>query len=292
MTLQELILLAVKLSIVLTVFAIGLNSSIAALTTLFRDPPKLAKSLFAIDVVMPLFALALVAVATSLPQPVKVALVALSVAPAPPIFPKKTSSAGVAGDHSVGLLFAVALIAVVFVPLAVAFISPLFGGNTHVPLWTVASLMLSTVLAPLAAGVALRAVWPLFAARIAGPLGKFAGILLIAAVLPILFVAVPQALSLAHDGSIAAFALFVLVGLAVGHLLGGPDPDDRAVLAIATSTRHPGLAMAIATAALSDQKLALAAVALYLLVNIVVGAPYVIWRKRLRPAKSKRSPAE
>jgi BASS family bile acid:Na+ symporter len=43
-------------------------------------------------------------------------------------------------------------------------------------------------------------------------------------------------------------AAVVLIALAGGHLLGGPELRDRATLAIASSVRHPGIAMLLANA--------------------------------------------
>jgi bile acid:Na+ symporter, BASS family len=78
--------------------------------------------------------------------------------------------------------------------------------------------------------------------------------------------------------------VFVLVGLAVGHLLGGPDPEDRTVLALSTAMRHPAIAIAIAQSNFPDQKLAPAAILLYLLVSVIAAAPYLKWTKRHREA--------
>jgi BASS family bile acid:Na+ symporter len=78
---------------------------------------------------------------------------------------------------------------------------------------------------------------------------------------------------------VAAFVVFGLVGLAAGHLLGGPGPAERVVLALTTASRHPGVALAIATAAFPDQKLAGPAVALYL---VVVGITSVLYLARAR----------
>jgi BASS family bile acid:Na+ symporter len=86
--------------------------------------------------------------------------------------------------------------------------------------------------------------------------------------------------SLTGDGTIIALAAFVLVGLAVGHLLGGPDPEDRTVLALSTASRHPGVALAIAHATFPEQQLVLAAVLLYLLVSALVSMLYLAWRRR------------
>ena len=74
-------------------------------------------------------------------------------------------------------------------------------------------------------------------------------------------------LSLIGNGSLLALAAFVAVGLAAGHLLGGPNAADRLVLALSTATRHPVIALTVAKANFPDEPLLGATVLLYLLVG-------------------------
>lgn len=97
--------------------------------------------------------------------------------------------------------------------------------------------------------------------------------------LPLIPTAWPHIWLLVGNGALAAFAGFVLVGLAVGHLLGGPDLDDRTALAIATASRHPGMALAIAASSFPAQKLVAPAIMMYLIVGALVSLPYSLWRK-------------
>ena len=72
MSLQTLILFVLKASILLNVFAIGLKASLHDATYMFRSPGKLAKALLAMNVLMPLFAVAFVLI-LKLPHAVEVA---------------------------------------------------------------------------------------------------------------------------------------------------------------------------------------------------------------------------
>ena len=71
---------------------------------------------------------------------------------------------------------------------------------------------------------------------------------------------------------------FVIVGLTIGHFLGGPK--HRTSLALSTATRHPGIALALAQANFPAEKLVAAAVLLYLIVNALVSIPFLLWTKR------------
>jgi BASS family bile acid:Na+ symporter len=122
---------------------------------------------------------------------------------------------------------------------------------------------------------------PAFAARIAGPIAQGATVLLGIAVLMILFKAWPAAWAMIGSGRAIALAAFVVIGLIVGHLLGGPAPEDRTVLALSTASRHPGMALAIAqTLFPQHHPLVMGGLVLYLLASAVLSIPYLIWRRR------------
>jgi len=279
MTLQAAFVLGIKLSVVLAMFAHGLNATISEITYLFRRPAKFAMSILAIDFIMPLFAFLVLAV-TDLPGPVRLALAALSVSPVEFIMPKRQVRKGFVDKYFVGLLVAVSVIALAFVPLSVELLGWFWGVEAQVPVSKVAILMLETILGPLIAGCVVRKLRPHLADQAATPLAKLSLILLVVCAVPILRSAWPQVWLLADDGALASFAAFVLVGLAVGQLLGGPDPEDRTVLAVATASRHPSVALTIAASSFPAEKLVVPAVLMYLLVNGLVSSFYASWRNR------------
>lgn len=281
MDIGYLIILILKASIVLNVFCLGLNAGIADFTGLLRRPAKLSISLLAMNVIMPLFAITLAA-AFPLHPAVKVTLVALAVSPVPPILPKRIFMAGGEASYAIGLLTSAALLAIAFVPLAVFLLAEATAAPVRISSVTVANLVMITVLAPIGAGMAIRRFAPATADKLAGPLSAFAITLLAAGILPVLFRAWPLIVSLIGDGTIAALAAFVIVGIAVGDLLGGPHPEDRVVLALSTASRHPGIAIAIVGAGFPAPKEAQAIVLLYLLVSAAVSIPYIVWSRRRR----------
>jgi BASS family bile acid:Na+ symporter len=83
MALSQWIVLALKLSIFLLVFALGLQTNIRNVGHLLARPGKFLRSVLAMNVLMPLFAVALAA-AAPLSYAVKVMLVAVALAPMPP----------------------------------------------------------------------------------------------------------------------------------------------------------------------------------------------------------------
>jgi BASS family bile acid:Na+ symporter len=88
--------------------------------------------------------------------------------------------------------------------------------------------------------------------------------------------------SVFRQRTLTAIVLLTLMGLAIGHVLGGPDEDDRTVLVFAMVSRHPGVTIVVAS--LTDQPLAPIGVLLAVLVSEVAVVPYKLWRKGRRAA--------
>jgi bile acid:Na+ symporter, BASS family len=279
MTLLALIVLTLKFSIALNIFVLGLTATSRDATHVFRNPAKFLRAFLSMNVVMPLVAISL-ALALDLNQASRVVLIALSLSPVPPVLPKKALKAGGHENYAVGLLVAASVIAIVFIPLAVEIIERVFGVPLQMPVMAVATILVPYLLVPLAAGMALRAAAPTLAERLLKPVGIAATALLLLTALPILIGSGQALLSVLGDGTLIAFTAFALAGLAAGHLFGGPEPEDRTVLALYSSARHPGVAIAIAQANFPELNQAVAAALLALIVAAIVSAPYLKWTKR------------
>ena len=271
MNLQTLIPLVLKISILLTVFALGLQATFADAVFLFRRPKLLFRGFVSMNVIMPALALALV-MTFKLNPAVEIALVVLSVSPVPPIFPKKALKAGGKEDYTIGLLVATVVLAIVAIPATMEIFQRITGVPLQMSALAVATKVFTTVLTPLLCGIAVRAVSPSIADRVTKPIGSIAGVLLIVGVLPVLFVLMKTVLPLLGDGTLVSLIVFALIGYFVGYLFGGPDPEQRSVLSLATASRHPGLAIAIAHANFPEQKLVAPLVLLYLIVSGIVTA--------------------
>jgi BASS family bile acid:Na+ symporter len=245
-------------------------------------------------VIMPLVAVALVT-AFDLHPAVKIALVALSVSPVPPILPRKelkALKAGGSSEYRFGMLVAPTVLAIVVIPLSIKILDQVFVRSIAMPVGPIAVLVFTTALAPLALGIFIREVMPTFAGRIVKPVGLIGLVLLILGILPVLFKAMPAIVSLIGNGTLLAIVVFVLLALVAGHWLGGPEPENRPVLALSTASRHPGVALAIAHTNFPEVKLAAAAILLYMLVSAIVSKPYMTWWRRKHPGSVDIPPAK
>lgn len=280
MTLASLIPLILQVSIWLTVFSLGLRANLSDLTYVLRRPWLLLRSLLAMMVIMPVVAVTLVKT-MNLPPTVALALVALSLAPVPPLLPGKQLKAGGRNAYAVGLLVAASLVSIVWLPVAVKIIGAAFNFELRVPAVTIATIMLVTVLAPLAAGFVFRSLAPGAAEKLQPVTALLGMLILVAAVLPVVIVKWPDISAQVGDGTLLAFGVFVIIGLVAGHMLGGPGQEDRTVLATAAASHHPGVAIQIAQLNFPNEGSIAPAVLLYLLTAAVLTAPYIFWRKRL-----------
>jgi hypothetical protein len=84
------------------------------------------------------------------------------------------------------------------------------------------------------------------------------------------------------NGTFEAFAAFVISGTC--------SAGDRAVLALVTAPRQPGIAIAIGGLVYPAEKAVPAAVMLYLLISIAISVPYVMWRKHAFDAAPAKAP--
>ena len=279
MSLAGLIHAALPLSIALIVFSLGLRCVGDEAIFLFRERGLLVRSILAMNVVQPIVTILLVWIAHVHPA-VETALVAAAVSPVPPLLPRKQLKLVSQETYVYGLLVAASVLAIVFVPVTIALLSALSRREVNIAPATVTRIVSISVLAPLAVGMLTRRTWPALAAKVGAAANAVGTGLLVVAVLVALIALWPLISSLIGNGTLLLCAVFAGIGLFVGHVLGGPNGDDRTVLALATATRHPGVAFAIGAAAFPDQKLEAAAVVLYLLTSLVVCLPYVAWRKR------------
>jgi len=275
------ILLVLKASIIVSVFAIGLKPTFADATFLFRRPGHLVRALLSMNVLMPLTALA-VGAPFDLHPAVKIALVVIAVSPMPPILPNRALKAGGTKAYTIGLLVAAAALSIVVIPLSMEMFARLTGLPLVMPAGAVAALVLTTILAPLLAGIAVRTVAHARADRIARPIGILGSVLLMVSAVPILIGLAGTVFSVISNGTVLSLVAFAVAGLIVGHVLGGPEPDTRQVLALATASRHPAVALSIAHANFPAQTLAGAEVFLYLILSGALSALYLSWLKRRR----------
>ena len=277
MDFRQMVLLAFAVSIMLTVFGFGLRATFDDLLYLVRRPGLLARSLVSMFLIVPVAAVVLVRVFDLDPR-LEIALVALAFSPVPPMLPNKAGKIAEERGYPLGLVATMALLSIIIVPVAMELLGRVFNLDLAMSSSMVASTVIKSVIAPLLAGLLVRRFLPGLAQRIGKPVAIVGGVLLATAVLVVLVSTASALWALVTPPTVLAIIVFVVVGLAAGHLLGGRDPEHAAVLALASATRHPGIALAIAAANFPLERIGVV-ILLYLLVSAIIGFPFVKWKR-------------
>jgi bile acid:Na+ symporter, BASS family len=281
MSAADLIRLTELVSSILIVFGFGLRSTMRDASALFRHPLLLVRSLFAMNVLLPLIAALMVAM-FALRPPIGIALIAVAVSPVPPFLPGQQLKLVTRQEYVLGLFGASSLLAIIVAPVSVALIGLLFTRQISIAPIAIAKIVALTVLVPFSLGMIVRRRAAALAERVSPIVGNVGIFLLVVAAVPVLLTTWSEMISLIGNGTLIALVAFTLVSLAAGHLLGGRNPDNRTILALAAATRHPGVALTIATQMFPDQHLVAPALLLYLFVSGIASAPYILWRMRQR----------
>ncbi|HVK42750.1 MAG TPA: hypothetical protein VM471_09755 [Phenylobacterium sp.] len=276
--LKHILPLLLTASLAGLVLTVGLQARPGDLIYVLRRPKLLAKAVLAVVVVPPVVAAALVWF-LPLDPVVKAGIMLMAMSPVPPLVPGQELGLGARKEYAYGVYVAMALLTFVTVPLAFDLAAKLFGHDRTIPFSLIGKTLLTGVLAPLAVGLAINRLAPKFAAGAAPWIYKLSLLLVVLVFLPIIASVWPPIERLFGNGTILAMIVLTAITLIGGHQLGGPDPVDRGTLAIASSVRHPGIAMLIANTAFTDKRIT-AAVLLFLLVSMVVGTLYKVWFKR------------
>lgn len=278
MTLANLISSALSLSLFVLVFGLGLKARSDEAIHLFRNPGLLCRSILAMNILLVCVVVA-ASVLLDLDPDIKIALVALAVSPVPPLLPNKQMGAGGTSHYAIGLLVAAAVVSVALVPLSIEAMKHFFPFELYIAPSKVLSVVVLSIFAPLILGMILGRSAPNIASRIASPLSSVATVLLLVAFIPVLIKAWPDLSRQFGDGVVLSLVLFTVVGLVLGHLLGGPESTDRTVLALACGTRHPGIAIAIASLNFPGETGVPALIFYHIVIGGIVSTLYLRWRR-------------
>lgn len=285
MDFAHLVKACIAASVLLMAISLGMRASPADATSvlrnLFQPPHSLLRALIAMNVAVPLVAVA-VAKAFDLKLAVEIALLATAVSPIPPVLPGKQLKFGGRPAYVFGLLVGVSLAAILLVPLGVDILGRIFGREARLGFASVAILIGKSVLLPLVLGLTIAHFFPSVARRLAPVLSRIGNVMLLAGLLPLLISAWPAVKTLAGNGTLIAIVAVVIAAIAVGHFIGGPDPYDRTALGIFSAMRHPGVALAIATTNFHDNKMVTGAILLVVLTAAILTSIYGILRARKR----------
>jgi BASS family bile acid:Na+ symporter len=219
----------------------------------------------------------------------EIALVALAISPVPPLLPRKEAKAGGDSSYGLALMAMLAIAAIVAVPLWAEILERVIGRPLGASPLAIARAVGITAVAPLVAGMAVRAMFPSIAGRLERLVRLVVKVLLPLAILVLLAGSWRPMWNALGEGAMVAMVIFVVAGLLVGHVLGGPDRHRSVVLALSTASRHPAIALSIASANFPDEHFG-GTILLYLILNALIVVAYLSWRRNRLPAVPAESP--
>jgi BASS family bile acid:Na+ symporter len=266
--------------IVLNVISIGVRARPGDALHLVRHPRLAARAMLAMFVLVPAFAL-FIAYVFGLPRPVTAVLLALSVAPMPPLLSNKEVKAGGDPEYAIGLQVMASVVSLAAVPLMLLIAGWVFHRDLDLDITAAAKVLFITVDAPLAAGMALGYFLP----GLRAPVGKWASrigwISLGLGALALVAARWSDIAGRLGGGTLIFTILIIGFALFVGHKLGGPDEGNRSALAITCAARHPGVAITVASGLFpADSAAILGMAGLFWLTSFAMAIPYLKWRKQ------------
>ena len=268
------LLIVLKITVTIIIFGIGLDSSLHDAVRLFRYPALLLRSLLAMYVLVPLAAVGLV-ILLPLPPGAEAGLLVLAVSSGAPLLPRKLLGIG-DGAYTFSLVVVSSVLAVILVPFWLEMLGPLFPRLPRLEPERTALVLGESFFLPLLAGMAVRRFFPKLAAWTGGRVVGLAGLAMTLAAVVLLAVNWHVVLEVKWQG-VAALALLILMALIIGHLVGGPQEENRSALAVACATRHIGVAVAVATA-LPGGRVAVV-ISIYIAISVAITLPYTRWRR-------------
>lgn len=269
-------LLAVS-SVFLLVVSIGLQARFGSVFRVFsdaQDRQKILGALAAMFLAVPL--VAYLAVRMGVPGPTAGAVIlALSIAPIAPILPRKQLKFGGDTDWVTAFQVTGTLLSLVLAPVYLGLLSRAFGLEMDAPMSSMMTILGITVFVPLLIGMGLRQASPELASRLVRPLGLAGTVILAGVALLILVGMWPALVAAASTLALPVYLVVAISGVILGHLFVRGDVSDKVPSAQAAVSRHPGVALTLAGAALGGtQPELLANVLLFVLVAAVVLAAY------------------
>lgn len=260
--------------LVSSMLAAGLSLRPRAILAPLRDVRLVLAAIALNFVVAPVFAVLLTLV-IPLERPHAIGLLLLGGAAGAPFLPKLAESAGGDVGFAVALMILLTVGTAFFMPLVL----PLLIPGLQAGPWSIARPLVVFILTPLAIGMLLQSLVPVFCAAYQPALAKLGNISALVLIALLVVLHFHDLLGVVGSGALAVGAVFIAgLGLA-GYLLGGSREEIRGVLGLGTGARNVGAALVPASQSFSDPRVVIMLVACTIVMLIVL-VPATRWLRR------------
>jgi bile acid:Na+ symporter, BASS family len=279
--LSKIVPIAMLTFVVSSMLAVGLSLTIAQIMEPLRNGKLVFVALLANFVLMPLGALAIARV-LRLDQPLGIALLLLGAAAGAPFLPKLAGIAKGNLAFAVGLMVLLMVLTVAYMPLVL----PLLLEGVTVDPFKIARSLLLLMLLPLGIGLTVNRQFGSVAERMRPTLNRLSSLSLALLIALLLVTKIQNVIALFGTRGILASVLFLLAGLGLGWLLGGPGFATRGVLALGTAQRNIAAALVVGGKNFDDPN-----VVVMIVVVAVVGLLILMPLARILGARGMETPA-
>ena len=226
--------------VVSSMLAVGVSLTVGQIMAPLRNGKLVSLALLANFVLMPLSAL-VIARLLRLDEPLGIALLLLGTAAGAPFLPKLAGIAKSNLAFAVGLMVLLMVLTVGYMPLVL----PLLLKGVSIDATKIARSLVLLMLLPLGAGLLLKARFCNVADRIRTPLNRISSLSLALLIVLLLVTNIQNVVGLFGTRWILASILFLLGGIGIGWLLGGPAFGKKGVLALGTAQRNIAAALVV-----------------------------------------------
>ena len=251
-----------------TMFSLGLGLTVGEMLSPLRNTRFVLAALGVNFIIVPAVAV-LLAEVLGLPNDLRIGLVLVACAAGAPMVPKLVQIAK--GDAATGIALVTLLIVatVAFLPLAVPVLVP----GVNVEVGSIALSLSGQMLAPLAAGLFVRARWEEEAIEYRPTVALVSTITLVLLFLVSVGQNLSGVLELVGTGGILAVLLLIVAAVGAGFVLAYPARVERRVMALGAGQRNLAAAFIVANANFADQPDTLIYVATAGLIMMIVLFP-------------------
>lgn len=287
---QDVFRILLAVVIPLAAFATGLRAPRTGQhSRLWRRPGQLGRDLLAVLILVPLWVVAVV-LALPLSPLVRAGLLiaTLAVGIGPVAAMKRMAPEAEEAREALDLNLIVLVISLAFVPIAFAALAAMFHSDVHIGVAAVAKVVLGRALVPLLLGLGAARLWPRLATRVGPVLTTTFNVVLLVLVLAAVAITWKQLAGVGAVGWLACVAA-AFGAIVIGHVMGGPDPGTRAVVAAASVMRFPALALALASVTRQAHRL-IPVILAYVIASFVLLSGYGLVMARQRRQGAARPP--
>lgn len=280
MPFSTLVSLLISVFLAFALLGIGMSATWREMLALLQDRTRLMPAIVVNVVIAPLVALTLIWL---IPMETAAATVLLLLAFLPgginavQFSTKAPAQLATAGE----MLFVLSAIALLLSPIVAGAI---LGQDamSNLPWGQLSVRVGAFVLMPMTIGMLIRSRAPALADRLYKPAMLISTLCFVASVLTSMGER-QDALAELGTGSMIAMLAFILIMMAVGWVMGGPESGSRQVLAVSSNLRNVGLVYVLVSECCGDPLLplsVLAFMAIMVLPNLVLTVACGVWRKK------------